>query len=1301
MGNDVDIIKSMGDFYTSKRNGETYSEIVEKLQKSIVDLSQKNKMFNVYLKVIESGNTFLVKEMSKYFRENGIYFSAEQYDEIYSTLKQTSIKFTALYLNRDLLKLPEDFKPCVRMKIRSKSRLNSLFLRRFNRADVPYELMPRTYNSDEKKRIIDLMAIKHEISGTPPSIKWNAKQSNSILQIAENNLKINLGEFGKGDSGRVSFDRKLTYFPEGLDWTKDRIDRALDIIKKSEIQYVEGFDSTDTEDAIVYTEKAIRKEVFPTGVEYTPEQRRKILEIVREKKNLELLPTGLDWTSDEKNVILDIAEECGTFFGLPEDIEWSSEFNDRIMNIAKKNNSIVGFPQKISLYPVQKYEVLRIASDTGNMYSLPQKESWDNGPQKAYILEMLFKAKGVVRFPENITWEPEEKKMIIDFVSQNAALNLFGPIQKNSDQVITEYNLRNDNSKDKYAYVSYVELPQNLELREDEVDRLIEIFRVSKNYKILPTNVSYTPEQIRNLMMIILSDYSNKIFVDVNDPEKKEILTKIFEQCKEKDEAFQEIFDGIVKGDKNLEDRLKHFDPITCVDLTNGLDFDFAPAFNNRSVDELTIQDYEYEKSLLLQIYDRLKLLGVIDSGINIDEKKFGSFGDVNQRRINKRLENLEITNPEDQVQVSTNLAFWINKLTKYINIQMYTRVLDNSKFYDTDNEILKKNIKKDANELVNAIRYLHGGDPSLQIDDGINPERTSSFAYMKKVYKLDGTFSDFIQNELRATYERTGNLKLDETGCMREFKKSFNKVLWELKGRSWSEKEIIDAFEYTGKSLDIMEQLYDVKDTLLTHFMELSTKEEYKDRIVVRKKKDERAETSYDDVLYVFAKGIARPLTFHCKLDGKEVADKVELIFDRPFYAKRIEEITGRSLEDLMTSTLDVYEKEFTEESNDSAWENTKKGIYNDFIRKRRSKIIDHLISKGIVSDENIIKALTELKEEKVTQEALVEFTEDKENGINVIFPVKDADREAFILRNNLIQVISKLKSNGKEKRRGEYGRLFNINDSRNGINTGRYFNLSNLATMNSFIKDVLSVEGDITESLDGIEFIKKGSGENEYIVDEKWEKVLDEKIAGVDYRRRIEGVKVPEYNSVLNLAKVLFDRARFKYEGVNFTDLPDTVKISDEMQIIENSKVNELSSSEEAKRCVLNPFVLGLEHVKKFIHYEEPDWEKLAEKKKSSDEVIAEKDEIIAAKDEEIERIKQEARQREEELKAIIATKDKTIEKQGQLIGWMRESFDKFVNKVRNHPIGRFLFRKQLTALNSAKENDSDEKRDDEETR
>ena len=98
-----------------------------------------------------------------------------------------------------------------------------------------------------------------------------------------------------------------------------------------------------------------------------------------------------------------------------------------------------------------------------------------------------------------------------------------------------------------------------------------------------------------------------------------------------------------------------------------------------------------------------------------------------------------------------------------------------------------------------------------------------------------------------------------------------------------------------------------------------------------------------------------------------------------------------------------------------------------------------------------------------------------------------------------------------GKEKRRGEYGRLFNINDSRNGINTGRYFNLSNLATMNSFIKDVLSVEGDITESLDGIEFIKKGSGENEYIVDEKWEKVLDEKIAGVDYRRRIEGVKVP----------------------------------------------------------------------------------------------------------------------------------------------------------------------------------------------
>ena len=128
----------------------------------------------------------------------------------------------------------------------------------------------------------------------------------------------------------------------------------------------------------------------------------------------------------------------------------------------------------------------------------------------------------------------------------------------------------------------------------------------------------------------------------------------------------------------------------------------------------------------------------------------------------------------------------------------------------------------------------------------------------------------------------------------------TFNKVLWELKGRSWSEKEIIDAFEYTGKSLDIMEQLYDVKDTLLTHFMELSTKEEYKDRIVVRKKKDERAETSYDDVLYVFAKGIARPLTFHCKLDGKEVAGKVELIFDRPFYAKRIEEITGRSLEDL-----------------------------------------------------------------------------------------------------------------------------------------------------------------------------------------------------------------------------------------------------------------------------------------------------------------------------------------------------------------------------------------------------------------
>ena len=408
---------------------------------------------------------------------------------------------------------------------------------------------------------------------------------------------------------------------------------------------------------------------------------------------------------------------------------------------------------------------------------------------------------------------------------------------------------------------------------------------------------------------------------------------------------------------------MKKNNPIYASELRKDLQYEIVPWITD-DISTIEIEDIKKQHILLMEIFERLDIIGAIEHGCLLD-----GLNNCDKSNIEEKIKNL---NPEsDRIQITTYLLFYLNKLTKLDRATMYYKALEYSGFeYDiememkllqksedelSDKELFYKYKKKNAEEKgnleVNTLRYLYGNDPELYSDGKIPFNRPSN--YQKKVMESRrlkesnfsknsttiGSFTEFLEEWVQ-NYRNTGNIRLPyEEGKMGDFYNKFNKLIVNVvnafkEGERFEEisEEITENFLFCSKTLDNMNKLYEVKVLLIQQLMEYAKDPAYKDQIAVQIGKNSNpTDHTTNDLVYIYVDGLSVPISFHTNLavySGVEelptVSDKVKRFFNR----NSVNVIYSMS-EDERNEYIASYEQTESEKQIDEIINKIKSGEY------------------------------------------------------------------------------------------------------------------------------------------------------------------------------------------------------------------------------------------------------------------------------------------------------------------------------------------------------------------------------------
>lgn len=643
----------------------------------------------------------------------------------------------------------------------------------------------------------------------------------------------------------------------GLEWTTEQRKKLLEELLKDE------------------------RVSLPANIQWSDSERKLILKIAENNKELSNLPTNIEWTEEEKTEILNIAETLKYSCVLPENIKWNENDKERLFDLAR-NSKLEKFPENIEWNEDDKETLLDIAS-LGKITVLPSNVFWSESQRKK-ILDIavdahrvrreehyfhIFRTQeaGLKELPNNINWDEDDKKRIISLYghyiinmpsninwSQSDKESIFETIHRYNDifefPEFSTYSIEDKKKiiellKKKISTAYYIKLPNNVEWNEDEKNEIMNIILKESDHLIHGSSFGLE----FSILDVLPQD------IDFSEEQKQKIYER-FPQYQEefiKWDDFASVLEYIRKNpDVNrlvnrnyLERIIQQHNPINNLDIYKSLHFEKIPWLSDDS-SRISPQNIRDEKVFLLEIFERLDSMGFIDHSIELESKNeyLHSFS-FDKDEIKNRISSLN-----NKTEITSLLLFYLNKLTKVNEITMYYKALGDFEYnieFDNfleqnPNAILPVNIQRykeqrnlaqeKGNLMISTLKYLRGNES--------NPiERNDNYAYMRrKNQKLQNSnissynmplasFTEFLNYWIKNRDSYSGFIKFDEDNQLKDFYEAFNKNIKDLHERGCSLEEITNTFLYASNALDIEDNLYNVKVGLIQQLLEYSKQPE------------------------------------------------------------------------------------------------------------------------------------------------------------------------------------------------------------------------------------------------------------------------------------------------------------------------------------------------------------------------------------------------------------------------------------------------------------------------------------------
>lgn len=336
---------------------------------------------------------------------------------------------------------------------------------------------------------------------------------------------------------------------------------------------------------------------------------------------------------------------------------------------------------------------------------------------------------------------------------------------------------------------------------------------------------------------------------------------------------------------KTINDIKQQSNPIYNLDIRKSLEHNKVPWLND-DIEQLSESDINLEKDFLIEIIDRLDKIGVLnqlnklykENNTDLLLKDFDYDTIKNSLKSIKSLSNIE---------TSAYLAFYLNKLTKVNEITMYYKALG---AFEYNEDFEKKILNAQSSSLPEEIQlYKKNRDHAEQTGcliisslEDLKTEYETLLSQNKQIQdnKISNSnlpmksFANLLEIWKKSRDEQ-GHFKIENNTCnslMTTFYEHFNKKIDELRGINCEIDKIEDCFIYGNNALDIENQLYCFKETLLQQLIQYAKKPENENKIAIayyENQNDTNISSINEtrDEVYVFLENSLFPLSFHTNI--------------------------------------------------------------------------------------------------------------------------------------------------------------------------------------------------------------------------------------------------------------------------------------------------------------------------------------------------------------------------------------------------------------------------------------------------
>lgn len=602
-------------------------------------------------------------------------------------------------------------------------------------------------------------------------------------------------------------------------------------------------------------------------------KREEIWQLCQIDERYYILPGNMNW-DDKKSIIFEEWKSQKNYFLLPTSINWENE-KEEIWEICRSYKGLWHLPQNVD-WNDKKEEIWEGWKSSEYKWKLPASINWEN--EKEEIWEAWKKEKLKWDLPEYIDWSDRKEEIWAMWEKDNTRWFLPSCIDWDEKEDILEKYKREYRIQDILDCKLEAFGPQRMRLT-----RYIEIIKKYINWE--------NSEEVYDFICVL--NKHNSIY------------------------------------NRKFQETLQKNNPIYNQSIFKSLNFDKCPWLTDNP-DNLTEENIQEEKVLLLEIFDRLDRIGFIDHAIDLENNNFEKSGfnftlDITQ--IREQLEGLT-----DKVEITAILAFYLNKLTKVNEITMYANALNGFKYNEIFDGIIENNqgnslpkeveeykSEKDVAEekgsrIISTLKYLRGNNS--------NPiPRNDNFAYLMRqaeniqsgnfsTYNLPmKSFTEFL-NYWKDTRDENGYLKIENNSRLRDFVNAFNENVRDLLEEGCTLDEITNSFIYSSQALDLEDKLYEVKVCLLQQLIEYSKKEEYQGKLSVQY--EEHKSLGFEEIYELWKNDDNRDESgkFKSNFQAEYLSEKV-----RDYFNEEIQKLIsqGYSIDDIkngISNNANVFQK-------------------------------------------------------------------------------------------------------------------------------------------------------------------------------------------------------------------------------------------------------------------------------------------------------------------------------------------------------------------------------------------------------